>query len=806
MAKRRRKKKKSSYIGTFFKVFFGVMLVFILIGIIAAGAVGLHMYNKYYKVYDKEAKEMVYGGSEADFKKNDPTYIYDKNGDVIVKLRGDGDSTYLTYDEIPEYAINAFIAVEDRTFWKNPGYDINGIMRVVYRYVTTKGVEQHGASTITQQLARNIYLSQEVSLERKVKEILVSKYLTKKYTKKQIMEYYINDVYFANQYYGLEAAAQGYFGKKAAQLTLSEITYLCAIPNRPTYYDPIKYPDHAIERRNKILGDMLEMGSITQAEYDTALNQQIEIKDQSSTELKNYQATYAMDCAVRYLMSLAGFNFRYVYDSEEDYENYVELYNEEYENQKSLLYTNGYKIYTTLDSEAQDILQNALDEVLSFDMDVDSSTGAYMLQGSVTAVDNTNGKVVAIVGGRTNPSGSSTTYTLNRAYQSYRQPGSSIKPLVVYAPGLEMGYTPNSILDNIDVSKAKKLTAAQALMLSGTKMTLRKAVEQSKNGCAWQVYANIGPKVGLKHITDMEYQNIIPADYTLATALGGFSKGVTTAEQAAGYAALANHGIYRGQTCIASIKNMNGEEIYTEDKTIQAYTAEAADTMVDILKGVVKSGTAAKMNWYKETSTEAAGKTGTTNDSKDGWFCGMTPYYSMAVWVGYDTPKELPSLYGSSYPASIWKQAMLSLISGYEAKEFVLPSVMSGSGNSTEKYLPGRDASEELSPGYTVGDYRNDRLIGENVEAAIAQMGAASPLTDVNYANTINTLYQNCLAVMTGIKDPSYLVSLQESLNTAYATAAAQTSVVTAPAATDPAAAGTIPDTSAVPNTGVTTQ
>ena len=779
MAKRKRRKKKT-YLGIFFGVFFKALLILILLGIIAGGAIAFYFYNKYYKPFDKEAKEIVENGSSDDFKKNEPTYFYDKDGNVIAKLRGDGDSTYLEYDEIPQNAINAFIAVEDRTFWKNPGYDLQGIIRVLVRYLTTRGVEQHGASTITQQLARNVYLSQEVSMKRKIKEILISKYLTKKYSKKDIMEYYVNDVYFANQYYGLEAAAQGYFGKKASQLSLSETAYLCAIPNRPAYYDPIKYPDNALKRRDKILSDMLEEGMITESDYELATSEKINLKEQTSAQLNDYQATFAMDCAVRYLMGLDGFEFRYTFYSDEDYKTYKSLYEESYEEEKSSLYSNGYKIYTTLDSDAQDKLQSALDENLSFDEEINSETGAYAFQGAVTAVDNINGKVVAVVGGRTDPSGSSSTYTLNRAYQSYRQPGSSIKPLVVYAPGLEIGYAPGSILENIDVSTAKTMTALQAICQIGSPMTLRTAVEKSQNGCAWLVYANISPKLGLSHITEMEYQNIVPDDYNLATALGGFTNGVTTVEQAAGYAALANHGTYRGQTCLASLKDNDGNELYIESDSKEVYTAEAADTMIDIMKGVIKQGTASKMGWYDVSSTEAAGKTGTTNGSKDGWFCGVTPYYSVAVWVGYDSPRELANLYGSSYPAAIWKDAMSSLIEGYETKEFSLPNKMDETPKG-DKYLPGREGTEELVSGYTVADYRNDREAGEAIRAVNAQMTAVSPLTDPNAPSTVQALYQQCQLTLATIKDLNYMAKLINETNTAYATAVSQvgTTVVT---------------------------
>ena len=784
MAKKRRKKKKT-YAGMFFSVFFKVMLIFILVGIVFAGFIGFSFYNKYYKNYDKEAKALVYGGSAADFKKNEPTYIYDSEGDVIAKLRGDGDSTYLSYEDIPEYAVNAFIAIEDRTFWTNPGYDVQGIARVLLRYIKTKGVEQHGASTITQQLARNVYLTQEKKIERKIKEILIAKYLNKKYSKKEIMEYYINNVYFANQYYGLEAAAKGYFGKKASQLSLSQIAYLCAIPNRPAYYDPIKYPDHAIKRRNKILGDMKEVGLIDESAYDLAVNETISLAEQKSTELNDYQATFAMDCAVRYLMGLDGFEFKYGITDKEELKTYTAEYDEKYEETKSLLYSNGYKIYTTLNSSAQDSLQNALDEVLSFDEETNSETGAYALQGAVSAVDNINGKVIAVVGGRTNPSGSSSTYSLNRGYQGYRQPGSTIKPIVVYTPALELGYAPGSILENIDVSKAKTMTAMQTLFLSGKAMTLRSAVENSINGCAWQVYANISPKVGLAHIVDMEYQKVLPDDYNLATALGGFTKGVTTVEQAAGYSTLANHGVYRGQTCIASIKNNEDEELYVEPEEKEVYTAEAADTMIDIMKGVITKGTAKSMKWAAESDIEAAGKTGTTNGSKDGWFCGVTPYYSVAVWVGYDQPRELTGLYGATYPASIWKSAMLALTEGYDAKSFELPAKMK-ENSYTEKYLPGKESDEVLvsETGYTVANYRQDRENAEAIRAWNAQMSVA---TD---AGTLNSIKLECDRLLNSIVDKSYAAILLSETNTAYAAGYTNVAALLNPGITQNDAAG----------------
>ncbi|MCR4890842.1 MAG: transglycosylase domain-containing protein [Lachnospiraceae bacterium] len=674
MFNKQKKKKKKTYFGIFLSVFLKLALIIFVVCLVGGIIFAVYFYNKYMKAYDAEAYEMVESGSREDFKLNSPTYVYDEDGNLLIRMRSGGESSYLKYADIPQYAIDAFVAVEDRTFWSNSGYDLWGMLRVIYYYIKTRGAERTGASTITQQLARNSYLTKEVTFERKIKEIYVAKYLTKKYSKEDIMEFYVNDIYFANQYYGLEAAAQGYFGKKAKALSLSQVAYLCAIPNRPAYYDPVKYPDHAIKRRDKILSDMLELKMISEKEYEQATTEKIQIIDRSGSTIKDYQSTYAIDCAVRYFMELQEFPFQYAFDTVAEYQNYEQLYEEVYEETKSDLYNGGYRIYTTLDSDAQDELQKSLDEVLSFDTEV-SSTGAYALQGAVTAVDNDTGKVVAIVGGRSDPSGTKQSYTLNRAFQSFRQPGSSIKPLIVYAPALESGYYPGSEVQDISVTEGKK-KGVDSTKLTGEPMSLRTAVEKSKNGCAWQVMANIKPFTGLAHIILMEYRNIVPTDYNLAAALGGLTYGVTTAEQAAGYAALVNHGLYRGQTCIASIKDSEGKEIYENKTAVQAYTGAAADTMVDIMKGVVIRGTASKMNWYAEEETEAAGKTGTTNKSKDGWFCGVTPYYSVAVWVGYDTPRELKDLYGSSYPASIWKACMKALIDGKPAKKFVLPNVM----------------------------------------------------------------------------------------------------------------------------------
>lgn len=686
--------------GTMFKTLL-VCLILLLIGGIGFGTYKL---LPLYEEYKNEISGVVENSTPDTFRLQEASYIYDTNGDVLAKLTGDEDSSYLTYDEIPQNAVNAFVAIEDRTFWENPGIDVKGIFRVAVNYFLSEGTEKHGASTITQQLARNRFLTREVSIERKVKEMLISLDLTKKYTKEQIMEFYINDISFANTYYGLQAAAKGYFGKNADELTLSQTAYLCAIPNSPTYYNPYRHPENALTRRDKILDDMLSMGYITEEECKEAKAETITVNRQR-VPLHNYETTYAIDCAIRYLMRKDGFEFKYGFRSDEEYKEYNENYNEVYSQEKDALYTGGYNLYTSLDPEKQTILQDALDGVLSFDGNT-SESGVYKLQGASTVIDNETNKVVAIVGGR---SQETDTYTLNRAFQSPRQPGSSIKPLIVYTPALENGYTSETRVPNIDVDAAKE-KGVDVKSLSGEMMVLRNAVEKSKNGVAWYIYDDITPDVGMAYLTQMRFASVQASDYYHASALGGFTVGVTTEEMAGAYSALSNHGQYHEPTCIVKMVNNQGEDIFEDYQPIQAYQESSAVMMVDILKGVVTSGTAASMGWSGDI--EAAGKTGTTNGSRDGWFCGITPYYTMTVWVGYDQQKTLSNLYGGTYPAKIWKNAMEKFVDGLPAASFDEPETDNGRGDGT--YLAGHEDSYAITKdGYTAADFRRDHQLAD---------------------------------------------------------------------------------------------
>lgn len=751
----------------------GAFALLIVAGFVATFIVYIKI-KPIYDEYDKFAEQCVEESTYDTFMTQEASYIYDKKGDLLVKLKGDQDSNYIAYNDIPPFVVDAFVAVEDRSFWDNPGVDLKGIIRVLYRFVVTKGEEEHGASTITQQLARNVFLTHEVSLERKGKEMLIALKLTKKYTKRDIMEFYVNNICYSNAFYGISAAANGYFNKDVDELSLSQLAYLCAIPNSPEYYNPYKHPERAVERRDKILKDMVEEGLISVGDYEKAIAEEIIIERPTYT-FNNYETTFAIDCAVKWLMKESGFEFKYTYDDKSDYQNYKNDYEEAYEAAKYKLSTGGYKVYTSLDKDIQNKLQNVLDTNLEFDSEIDESNGIYALQGAITCIDNESGKIVAVIGGRSQDTEG--VYSLNRAFQSYRQPGSTIKPLVVYTPSLISGMTPDSIVQNISVSAAKE-RGVDVQSLKGDQMTLRSALEQSKNGVAWQLFDRLGARTALSYITNMKFSNISPDDYYNSASLGGLTYGVTTVEMASAYATLENHGYYRDATCITKIINSDGVNIYTEEPEVDVYRPSCADTMTDMMKGVLTNGTAKGLGWYNKTKTVAACKTGTTNDSKDGWLCGYTPYYTIAVWVGYDTPRTLNNLYGATYPGQIWRDSMLSLIEDKDvvdafnySEEYSESDLYNINGNLPESayniYLPGRDDSEVLSDGYTVYDYRTDRVIGEQVQSIIDRMYNLSK-SSPTFQEDMLALYNQGQAYVDTIYSVKYTAEMQGKLSQAY--------------------------------------
>ena len=668
----KQKKTRKKYRG--FWIFFKLQLLLLLLLVAAAAYYFAGGYAQTISELKDDADLLVAKSSVDTFRKGETGLVYDAGGKLLKAYKGEKDAYYIKYADIPEIVEKTFVAVEDQKFYRHKGVDYLAIIRATIAMLRNGEVTQ-GGSTITQQLARTIYLSMDRTWERKMEEIFIARNLEDKYTKTQIMEFYLNNIYFGNGYYGIQAAAQGYFSKSIDKLDLSQVVFLCAIPNNPSLYDPVHHKKNTLSRRDRMLTTMYEQGVISAAAAREAKEEKIKLKRKKGIEKNDYVETYVNYCAIRALMKQQGFTFQHYIDSAKEEKKYNKEYKKLYRECESSLYTSGYRIYTSINMQQQDKLQDAIDTGLEGFQDVNEE-GVYKLQGAGVTIDNTTGYVTAIVGGRTQHFEG---YTLNRAYQSFRQPGSAIKPLLVYTPMLERGYTPDTVVVDEPITDGPSNSDG---VYEGA-ITIRHAVKRSKNTIAWKLFDELSPVTGLSYLKAMNFTKIDPEDERLPAALGGFTIGVSPVEMAAGFASLQNDGCYREPTCIIKIEDTKGDLIYTsetdeekgqrkkeeaEAEGTRIYKSNAARMMTNLLETVMHEGTARGLSLGDMPS---AGKTGTTNDNKDGWFAGYTRYFTTSVWVGYDQPAELPGLTGSTYPGNIWHNYMLSIHENMTPMSFI---------------------------------------------------------------------------------------------------------------------------------------
>jgi len=643
------------------KIFSGLRLIIdflILAAIIFCVYAGYYIYTHGYvsdlKDAYVQAKDVVDNASAANFTHSATgTSYYDADGGTILMSYG---GRYLEYDEIPSVAIDAIISIEDSRFFIHKGIDLQGIARAVYYVYESKGETVQGGSTITQQLLKLKYIGSERTYDRKITEAFCALLFERKFTKEDIMEYYMNTICFANQYYGIDSAAYGYFGTDTTQLSTAQLAFILAIPNSPTKYNPYENFDGTKGRQERILKAMMTNKYITESEYKSYIAEEITIVEKGSQDTlvdnaDEYPFSYIQREAIKSVMRANGFKFQYYFDSDKEKAAYDKDCDSAYEQAKQEL-ASGYVVHTSVSKSSQNKLQSSVDNFMNTVDTEKTDEDVYEYQSSATCIDNATGLVTAIVGGRSDGS------FLNRAYQSFRQPGSTIKPLIVYTPAIELnGYTAGTIVNDHDLGKDGCKNAN--LRYVGD-VELRTAVSDSINTIAWQLFNEITPKVGLQYVKDMNFQKIVDEDYQLASGIGGLTKGVSTLDMASGYATLYNNGVYRTASCITSIYDSTGKSIYSyEDycETKPIYDADAANQMVDILTSVF-SGTAKGLS----VDGFCAAKTGTTNDSKDSWFCGITDKYSTAVWVGRDDNKSMGSgVSGAGYAGKIWHDFMIKI-------------------------------------------------------------------------------------------------------------------------------------------------
>lgn len=647
----------------------GTVLGILASGLIVLALAGLLAYVKVEPMF-QEAREAAFDKlvklSEDDFVMMEDTAIYGATGKKLGAINA-GHYMYVDISEVSEYLYEGYIAVEDRRFKTHAGVDFVATIRAGVALVRHSGAITQGGSTITQQVIKNNLLTQEQTYSRKLTEILLAPTIEKEFGKDKIMEFYCNTNFYGNRCYGVEAASQYYFGSHAKDIHPWEAALLIGISNNPSAYNPVTNPKNARKKRNEVLKTMWKEGVITRKQYKKAKKHDLDIvQNETEGSNENYQTSYAVHCAALALMEEEGFEFKYTFKDGAEYTKYQKEYGATYSAKCEEIRSGGYQIYTSLNNKVQKQLQKSLDDTLSFNREMNKEGTKYALQGAAVCVDNDSGYVLAIVGGR----GKNDVY--NRGYLAARQPGSSIKPLIDYTPAFETGeYTPSTYVVDQAIEDGPKNAGGGYR----GRLQVREAVARSLNTVAWQVLEDITPEYGLDFLGKMHFKTISHVDNdNLALSLGGFTDGVRVVDMAKGYSTLANNGQFSDRTCIKKIVHDTEGEVYKNKENVtQAYSADAAYMMTDVLKGVLNepfgTGRSLKLN----NGQIAAGKTGTTNNSKDIWFCGYTSYYTTAVWVGYDTPRAMPGYSGSSLTGQIWKNFMNKLHEGKKAKDFNRP-------------------------------------------------------------------------------------------------------------------------------------
>ncbi|MDY5181453.1 transglycosylase domain-containing protein [Butyribacter sp.] len=662
-----------SYVGVVSNILGAVMGILASVMVIG-GIVGLCVYVKVLPMFT-EAREEVFDKlvhlSKDDFIMKEDTVVYDANGKKVGSVNA-GSYKYVSINDISPYIYDGYIAVEDKRFRTHGGVDLVATMRAGVSLLKHNMEITQGGSTITQQVIKNNLLTQNKSYTRKIAEILLAPTIESKFTKAQIMEFYCNSNFYGNKCYGVGAASRYYFGKKCADLEPQEAAMLIGLSNSPASYNPVLHPQAALKKRNRVLKTMCNDGVITPKEYKAAVKKKLNIKQLSEEGSSNetYVISYAIHCSAISLMEKEDFKFKYVFDSKEDYQKYNKTYSKAYNEKIESIRSGGYKIYTSINMKKQKKLQKSVDEGLAFNKEKDNDSGKYALQGAAVCVNNETGYVEAVVGGR----GKNDQY--NRAYLAARQSGSAIKPLIDYTPGFESGmYSPSTIVNDNKFTNGPS-NAGGAYYGS---VHIREAVARSLNTVAWQVLDNISVKYGLSFLDKLHFHNISYIDNdNMALSLGGFTEGVRVVDMAKGFSTLANNGSFSDRTCVKKIEHVSDGVVYkNNNEKTQVYSEDAAWMMTDVLKGVFNESYGTGRKLKLENGQICAGKTGTTNSSKDVWFCGYTKYYTTVVWAGYDTPRAMPGASGASIPGVIWKDYMDKIHEKLKPQDFTMPSTIS---------------------------------------------------------------------------------------------------------------------------------
>lgn len=633
-----------------FRAFVIAVKVMVIAAFIGVAAFTFWIYNQI---------DFEFGDNLGTFSLKLSSTIYCKNsdGDYVEyeHFKSPDNRIWVSIDKIPKNLQDAFVAIEDQRFYEHRGVDLKRTLGAVMN-VFVKGDSTYGGSTITQQLIKNITHDNERTNMRKIREMTRSIVLETKMSKKQILELYMNSIYLSQGVHGVESAANVYFGKSVDQLSLAECASIAGITQYPTTYDPLINPKNNKKKQLVVLGKMLELGFITEDEYNSAIDEKLVFTGDTVKKEEDSNTSYFAD----YIFEQAKADLMKEFD-------YTDQFAED------VLLNGGLKIYATIDLN----IQNIMDNYYRNDSNFYAVSGGERVQSAMIIIEPSTGEIKGLTGGRGIKEGAR---VLNRATQSKRQPGSSIKPIGVYAPALD-----NNVINLSSYIANSKITIGNwTPKNSNNKFTgpvsVKSAVAYSYNIPAVNVLKKLGIDKSFEYMHDkMHMTSLIEeterggkkySDKTLASlALGGLTDGVTPLEMAGAYATLANGGMYIEPSSYTKICDKN-DNLFFERKPVKTrvFSEETAFLTQQLLQGVVKYGTAAGNGI---SGIETCGKTGTTDDNKDKWFMGFTPYYCGAVWYGFDKPKVINT--GTNPSVGIWKTIMAEVHKDLEDKKFEQP-------------------------------------------------------------------------------------------------------------------------------------
>ncbi|KGA96085.1 penicillin-binding protein 4 [Alkalihalobacillus alcalophilus ATCC 27647 = CGMCC 1.3604] len=566
------------------------------------------------------------------------SYILEQHSQIISEIYSDENRIYLPYEAIPQTFIDAFIATEDHRFFEHQGYDLPSIFRAVSVNFKNNDIEE-GASTITQQLVRNLYLSHDVSYERKFTEVLYASKMEKKYTKEEIIELYLNTIFFHNRVYGIESASQFYFSKSSDQLSLAEVAFLTAVPNNPSYYNPLNHSDRTHLRKDWVLEKMAEYGAVDAKQLEKAKQEEIVLNVKERIDLFPDYVTFVLDEFTDLIATNEGYLTQMEKAETEEGRQEISAQLNERVNE---VMNQGIQIKTALDSNIQHKAIQAFETHL----------GQTDIQGAATVIDHQNDTILAITGGRNYQK-----FDFHRGFQSFRQPGSALKPLLVFAPYLEeSGASLATTVNANNVCYVQNGRDYCPKNYGGGEyghVTLTQAFQHSYNTPVIRLMDQIGINTAFSYLEPFSFEKVVEQDYQLASAIGGLTYGFSPLEMTRAYSSFAKKGSYTPARAIEFVTDLEGNRLYEwEKRETNVWSEETNEKMRALLAAVITSGTGQRAAF---STSYIGGKTGTTNNYYDLWFVGLTEDYTAGVWIGKDIGASLLNVNSRQPQISIWK-------------------------------------------------------------------------------------------------------------------------------------------------------